>query len=60
MFPDVANFLSFQIRRSTENGDTEEAMAQLRRYLELERESKLGTQEESSNVRKLPIVRQMH
>ena len=62
MFQDVASFLTFQIRRSTENGDTEQAMAQLKRFLELEREMKLGAQDSlgANNLRKLPIVRTVH
>jgi hypothetical protein len=52
----VASFLSFQIRRSTESGDAELAMAQMRQYLELERAAKVASTElgASTNVRRLP------
>lgn len=52
----VASFLSFQIRRSTESGDAELAMAQLRQYLEMERAAKVASSElsEGTNVRRLP------
>jgi hypothetical protein len=40
MQEEVASFLAFQIRRATEKGDTEQAMAQMRTFLELEREAK--------------------
>jgi Flp pilus assembly protein TadD len=62
MFQDVSSLLNFQIRRATENGDSEEAMAQLRRFLELERESKLRAQDGqgASNVRNFPKVRKLH
>lgn len=40
MQDEIASFLSFQVRRSTESGNAELAMAQMQRFLELERESK--------------------
>jgi hypothetical protein len=58
---ETSSFLNIQIRRSTESGDTEQAMAQMRRFLELEREirnSALTKATESfSNVRKLPVLK---
>jgi len=60
MQEDIASFLSFQIRRSTESGDTEQAMAQLRQYLELEREAKSSSAtsgSEPSNLRRFPHLR---
>jgi hypothetical protein len=60
MQDEIASFLSFQIRRSSESGDTEQAMTQLRQFLELERESKCSSMErgqEPANVRKFPGLR---
>ncbi len=60
MQDDIASFISFQVRRSAENGDVEQAMAQMRRFLELERESKSEINEGGSEpqmVRRLPGLR---
>ena len=58
---ETSSFLNTQIRRSTESGDTEQAMAQMRRFLELERETRMSAlakaTESFSNVRKLPVMK---
>lgn len=58
---DTTSFLNNQIRRSTKSGDTDKAMAQMRRFLELERETRQSAltraTESLSNVRKLPVLK---
>lgn len=58
---ETSSFLNIQVRRSTESGDTEQAMAQMRRFLELERETRMSAinraNERFSNVRKLPVMK---
>jgi hypothetical protein len=60
MQDDIASFLSFQVRRAGESGDSEATLAQLRNFLELERQAKLDSIESASdkgNVRTLPFLR---
>lgn len=58
---ETSSFLNTQIRRSTKSGDTEQAMAQMRRFLELERATRKSplakATERFSNVRKLPVLK---
>lgn len=58
---ETSSFLNSQIRRSTKSGDTEQAMAQMRRFLELERQTRSSAlaraTESFSNVRKLPVMK---
>jgi len=54
---EIASFLRHQIRRSTECGDSEQAMAQLRKFLELEREAKAGALEGSSEPARINRLR---
>ena len=54
---EVADFLSFQVRRSTESGDSEAALDTMKKFLELEREAKLvpsPSSDEASNVKLFP------
>ena len=61
MVQEISSLLSRQVRRSTESGATDEAMARMRRYLELEREIKKSAIHRASdgfsNVRKLPVMK---
>lgn len=63
MTPDVRSFLNFQISRSTRNGATDEAMAYMRQFLELQREQiaqeEAGKRrsEREQNVVAMPLVR---
>ncbi len=57
MYNEVQNFLSCQIKHSTESGDKDELNAMLKRYLELDRERKdsnLSPVPKLSNVRIFP------
>jgi hypothetical protein len=58
---ETSSFLNSQIRRSTKSGDTDAAMAQMRRFLELERQTRSSAlnkaTESFSNVRKLPVMK---
>jgi hypothetical protein len=59
MQEEIASFLRYQIRRSTECGDTEKAMSQLKQFLEREREVKaaaLDSAPEPAKIRRLRAV----
>ena len=59
MQDDIASFISFQVRRSAENGDVDRLWRKCVRFLELERESKSEVNEGGSEpqmVRRLPEV----
>ncbi|MGH9551507.1 MAG: hypothetical protein ACRD3W_19125 [Terriglobales bacterium] len=64
MHEELTSFLQHQIRRSTDSGDTERAMMQLRQFLEMERQAKCDGAESSgermSNVRKFPRMRSIN
>ncbi|HEY9784161.1 MAG TPA: hypothetical protein V6D17_02080 [Candidatus Obscuribacterales bacterium] len=60
--PETVSLLRGRIRRLAENGQQEEAMAAMRRFLELEREAALGrcalqTVENAENLIKFPFLR---
>jgi len=60
MQEEVISFLAFQMRRSSESGDNASAAAQLRQFLELERESKvraMDSDQDGRNVRRFPGLR---
>jgi hypothetical protein len=57
MQEEIASFLRHQIRRSTECGDTEKAMAQLRLFLEREREVKANTLDGATEPAKISRLR---
>lgn len=54
---EIASFLRYQIRRSTERGDSENAMAQLRQFLEREREAKAAALEPAAEPAKISRMR---
>lgn len=60
--PTTESFLKPQIRRLKESGQTEEAQAVLRKFLEMDRQSVLDrvaalSEERDSNVIHLPLLR---
>ncbi len=60
MQEEMANFLTFQMRRAAQTGDSVAAMDQLQKFLELERRSKSARLDQAadlSNVRTLPLMR---
>jgi len=59
MFNQIQDLLKSQIKRSTEAGDSEEAMAQLKRFLEMERQHKKPENERNQiqNLRTFPALK---
>ena len=59
--PDAHSLLLSRVRRLTAKGKSDEAMAAMRRFLELERETTLSrgerNQEKQDNLLHLPILR---
>jgi glutaredoxin-related protein len=57
MFNHIPDLLKSQIKRATENGDSEEAMAQMKRFLEMERQHKKPENERHQNLRTFPALK---
>lgn len=57
MFNRVPDFLSNQVKRSLDQGDQQEAMEKLKRFLELDRMNKTPRDENDSNVRCFPSMK---
>ena len=57
MFNHIPDLLKSQIKRSTENGDSEEAIAMMKRFLEMERQHKRPENERTQNLRTFPALK---